>query len=880
MNLGYNEGMRATTKGILSLLILTTLRFASAQQWVDFRFHDSVSGRALPAELTLTDQATGQTYGFRAAFDGRLQALLPEGEYLLYALYEGYQAVAVTLVVHDATPPHRFYLDPLSPPVETDWRFLWAQRKPNQMIVVGFVTDEQTGQPLEGVRVRVLNHAGETHTDARGLFYLQFPIHDLQGKAQPYATITLEKAGYRTLVLEQVQLWSEGDWIYRLTMEAGDGIETRDMRSPRHRENEPTQPCEACEKQPSPPVPLSHGVGVEREPMLPSPPAPLSHGVGEGVFGSPSPTPWERGTGGEGDFFPAAPAPIVLPKYIKVGRNCTTRTNCPGGVEVYTLDTYCKGVITSEWYACWGNVRFGSENPPAGMESLKAGAVAVRSYAVSFVYSPINSSYDICDSTSCQVFTGNQTANGNAAVDATTRYVLLNSAGNIARSEYSAENNNAGCGDGFSGTGGSWPCIADPVCTGFALNGHGRGMCQWGSARWATGRRLSSSQACTSSAPLHGYGTKNWQQILSHYYAPRGYQLVQGGVATIQNLTVAPNPVRTGTQATLGFTVSATHDFQVILGASIRLGTGNWISDAPRDLKVSLVEGANNRSRFFLVPSDAAAGTYDVLTALWYDRNNSNTINTGDFMVDDRLFAGAMQVRRATSISVPMVSGRRGQTITLQATLRRTLDNAPLSGRTLTFKVNNAVVGTAATNSAGTATLNYTIPLSMPTGNQTLRVEFDGDSTYAASFSTNTLTVAPVRVQGQVVLQGAANPQGTPVRFVLQAGSQQQTVDLNLGANGSYAFDTALTGAATVRLSTPNGVWLCTRRNTTLSDLVALNFELTAGDLNQDGVIDDADLLMVLFAFGSSDSQADVNRDGVVDDADLLMVLFAFGQGC
>ncbi len=855
--------MRVTAKGLLGLLILTTLGFASAQQRVDFRFHDSVSGRALPVELTLIDQATGQTYGFRAMLDGRLQAFLPEGEYLLHALHEGYQAVAVTLVVHDATPPHRFYLDPLSPPVETDWRYLWAQRKPNQMIVVGFITDEQTGQPLEGVRVRALNHAGEAYTDGRGLFYLQFPIYDLQGKAQPYATLALEKAGYRTLLLEQVQLWSEGDWIYRLTMQAGASVDARDMRSPRHRESEPTQPCEECGKQPSPPDPLSHGVG-------------------EGEPNAPSPTPWERGSGGEGnsDFFPAAPAPIVLPKYIKVGRNCTSRTNCPGGVEVYTLDTYCKGVITSEWYACWGNVRYGSESPPAGMESVKAGAVAVRSYAVSFVYSPINSSYDICDSTACQVFTGNQSSNGNAAVDATPRYVLLTSSGNIARAEYSAENNNAGCGDGFSGTGGSWPCIADPVCTGFAFNGHGRGLCQWGSARWATGRRLSSSQACTSSAPLHGYGTKNWQQILSHYYAPGGYQLVQGGVATIQSLTVSPNPVRTGAQATLGFTISASHDFPVMLGASIRLGTGNWISDAPRDLKVSLVEGTNNRSRFFLVPSDAVAGTYDVLTALWFDRNNSNTINTGDFMVDDRLFAGAMQVRRATSISVPLASGRRGQTITLQATLRQTLDNAPLSGRTLTFKVNDAVVGTAVTNSAGAATINYTIPLSMPTGHQTLRVEFGGDGTYAASFSTNTLTVAPVRVQGQIALQGLSNPQGTPVRFVLQAGSQQQTIDLNLGANGGYAFDTALTGAATVRVSTPNGVWLCSQRDAMLSNLVTLDFPLTAGDLNQDGVIDDADLLMVLFAFGSSDPQADVNRDGVVDDADLLMILFAFGQGC
>jgi hypothetical protein len=208
------------------------------------------------------------------------------------------------------------------------------------------------------------------------------------------------------------------------------------------------------------------------------------------------------------------------------------------------------------------------------------------------------------------------------------------------------------------------------------------------------------------------------------------------------------------------------------------------------------------------------------------------------------------------------------------------LDNAPLAGRTLTFKVNNAVVGTAITNSAGTASLPYTIPLNLPLGNQTLRVEFDGDTTYAASFLNTTLTVSPVRLQGQVALEGVANPAGVPVRFTLQQGSQQETVNLTLGAGGSYAFDTSLAGTATVRVSTPNGVWLCAQTDTTLSDFTTLNFALRAGDLNQDGTIDDADLLMVLFAFGSSDSQADVNRDGVVDDADLLVVLFNFGSGC
>lgn len=52
------------------------------------------------------------------------------------------------------------------------------------------------------------------------------------------------------------------------------------------------------------------------------------------------------------------------------------------------------------------------------------------------------------------------------------------------------------------------------------------------------------------------------------------------------------------------------------------------------------------------------------------------------------------------------------------------------------------------------------------------------------------------------------------------------------------------------------------------------------GDADDNGCVDDADLLTVLFAFGGSNAQADLDADGIVDDADLLIVLFNFGSGC
>ncbi len=55
------------------------------------------------------------------------------------------------------------------------------------------------------------------------------------------------------------------------------------------------------------------------------------------------------------------------------------------------------------------------------------------------------------------------------------------------------------------------------------------------------------------------------------------------------------------------------------------------------------------------------------------------------------------------------------------------------------------------------------------------------------------------------------------------------------------------------------------------------------GDVDESGCVDDADLLAVLFAYGSSGTDlgsVDINCDGTVDDADLLIVLFNYGDGC
>jgi hypothetical protein len=89
---------------------------------------------------------------------------------------------------------------------------------------------------------------------------------------------------------------------------------------------------------------------------------------------------------------------------------------------------------------------------------------------------------------------------------------------------------------------------------------------------------------------------------------------------------------------------------------------------------------------------------------------------------------------------VSNVRGARGTAVTLSASLRRTLDNAPLNGKTLTFKVDGVTVGTGVTGSNGVASLSYLIPPSMSVGAHAITVSYAGDSIYGASSGTGTLT--------------------------------------------------------------------------------------------------------------------------------------------
>ncbi len=194
---------------------------------LQLRFHDSVTGRALVAEVGLIHLTTQKSYGLTSKRDGRAKIVLPEGDYELIATSEGYHSMGLIISVKAPMPPYHFFMEPVEPPLESRTEFLKRLSKAGQMVVLGWLMDEVSGQPIVGARIRVLKTGTRAVSDKRGFFMVQFPVEPFKSG---YATILIKRAGYRTLQLDRVLVWSGGVVHHRLTMQPGSGRDVMDMR--------------------------------------------------------------------------------------------------------------------------------------------------------------------------------------------------------------------------------------------------------------------------------------------------------------------------------------------------------------------------------------------------------------------------------------------------------------------------------------------------------------------------------------------------------------------------------------------------------------------------------------------------------------------------
>ncbi|MGB9936307.1 MAG: Ig-like domain repeat protein [Methanobacterium sp.] len=202
--------------------------------------------------------------------------------------------------------------------------------------------------------------------------------------------------------------------------------------------------------------------------------------------------------------------------------------------------------------------------------------------------------------------------------------------------------------------------------------------------------------------------------------------------STALNLNVNPTTTTVGNQVTL--TSRLTSGSSGINGQTI-----HFFVDGTEVGTATTAGSGSNRGTATFTYTPLTSGTKNVQTFFYgnlypdgsdwgYYRNSSSSTQL--------LTVNAIP----TTLTVNSPSGYNGDNVPITATLKRTSNNAPISGAIITFIVNGITVGTNTTNSTGQATWNYIIN-NMAAGIYAINATYAGNGTYINSTSTGALTV-------------------------------------------------------------------------------------------------------------------------------------------
>ncbi len=587
------------------------------------QIRDSKTGYGIPAEIEIAKlNNSTQSYNFSSNKFGKIILKLPIGLYKYKVRSEKYKTIENYLQIPwDKKLEIQIWLDPNILPPEISNEVLSKSISSNYVYIYGYVVDKENFQPIANVKITSQKHKIEAYTNERGFFsfHLLCSIDNITDSPE-IDNLIFSKEDYITNIMENIFIIPEQAQSYIIELEHGKDIKRiNDLHKILQKECIGRE-LERCQSQIDIPA-------IMKNPILNEQPVSF---------------PLAYFPPGRSYLIPEPPIYLLVwdpPDSIRVGTNCSC-TVC-SSVDVVSLETYVERGLNDEWIASWAT------------HSLRSGAIPYRSYGTYYIYNPINANYDICSSTCCQVYDTDTSSSTVAAADYTAG-ILLQRNNNIFRAEYSAENNNyncsdsgcsnsdCSCGNGYAGSPAtSWSCISDSVCSGTTCYGHGRGMCQWGTQRWAANQ------------------SQLWKWIVNHYYnnngSPSGLRSAYM-TSPIDILSASPNPstVPPGQSFTINLSAynyaEKAHN-QIMIGASLYSSSTGYIDDPSNDKKVSLIQGNNNVSRLFAVPSSTPDGTYDLVVALWFDIDENNQITGTDLSLILKTYNGVVTVQSCTSPS-------------------------------------------------------------------------------------------------------------------------------------------------------------------------------------------------------------------------------------
>lgn len=240
-------------------------------------------------------------------------------------------------------------------------------------------------------------------------------------------------------------------------------------------------------------------------------------------------------------------------------------------------------------------------------------------------------------------------------------------------------------------------------------------------------------------------------------------------------MTAAPNPVVVATNVTYSITIL--NSGPDAIGATIEdvLPSGKLFAVSCSATGGGVCTGTGNH-RFIsyssLLSGQTATATIvaQVSSTLANNSTLSNTVSISNSSAVDPNPANNSATATVTVVTlVPTTltaapaSGTYGGSALLSATLKRSVDNSPVAGKSVAFTLSGSAVGNAITDATGVASLTTSIAgISVGTYPGAVVARFAGDTSFAASSGVAQLTVAPavltVTADNVSKLYGDPNP--------------------------------------------------------------------------------------------------------------------------
>jgi hypothetical protein len=328
---------------------------------ITFVVRNESTGFAVPGAVVQVTAPNGKTSTLTTAANGKLVFTAVNGKYLFTIAANGYDPIETYFASGEETNIEaNINLDPAennAPQVSEQQ----LRANVNQAIISGYVRDKEANTPLAAVQASA---GGKTViTDSKGFFSIQLPAAAIiaEGTVPEKATIRFTKSGFAPHSIQNFYLIPD-TYTMKVAMSPANNARAQQV----------TEETETQE----------HGLfdRKETDDQLRYNEATVPQARVEGIMA------------------------VSVPTSIRVGTSCNC-TSC-SSVQVMSLEKYVKTGLNDEWIASWGAA------------SLRAGAVAYRTYGAYYVKHPVKSNFDIAATTCNQVWDSDGSSSCTSAANA------------------------------------------------------------------------------------------------------------------------------------------------------------------------------------------------------------------------------------------------------------------------------------------------------------------------------------------------------------------------------------------------------------------------------------------------------------------------------